>query len=470
MNYTYNPKADYQSPVKRVNYGQSIQSIQAEITRQYGISNGDREQSYINQFSSSSPVPIYKEELQVLKSCGVKSKNDLYSYLGDISRATAKWACITSKTQRAQNDRWLLEVYENVTKLKPYIENVSYQEPPDRTGEKISRFSKKSRSRMMDRFRKMKKSGLSLPFFVTLTYHRNEMRGDIAKKHLNTFLQRFRRLQSKNDQFRYFWKMEKQKRGAIHFHLMLWVPENVFPEKWNCSEKINGKKETTKQCEYLKLRVSSAWNEIAEPGDNKHLQAGTNCRPGFSWRMCTGYLAKYMEKEVTEKQFQKSAITGGYNPRKRKNYVYWNHQNDKTGFSRLSGKKRKQRVIKVCSTEKITEKPGRFWGFSYNFDFSACFRGETDIKNIDSIKSHLTNIQKTAYRQYIQYEKSEISRIKASNFSEKKKRVRLEKIAERMKNQRRRAIVNIKKIELGAMIQIEVAQKYAISAIKSGPV
>lgn len=469
MNYTYNSSKDLISPVSEADYSGSINTVKNYIASRNGVDTDKRVLSYLDEFNQNHSIQFTKDEATILKRCGVKSENQLYDYLRQVDRATAKWACITSKSQRNQNDRWLLEVYENVTKIKPYIENVSYQEPPDRTGKKVCRFSQKSRSRMMDKFRRMKKTGLKLPFFVTLTYHRNEMRGDVAKKHLNTFLQRFRRIQNGRDEFRYFWKMEKQKRGAIHFHLMMWVPESLFPAGWNQKEKINGKKETTLQCEYLKLRVSSAWNEIAEPGDNKHLQAGTNCRPVFSWRMCTGYLSKYMEKEVHENQFQQMAIIG-CNPKKRKNHQIFRSYPEKSGFKRLSEREKNIRCVKVCSTEMISESPGRFWGFSYNFDFSACFKGETDIKNIESIKNHLKNIQRKAYKRYIKYEKSEISRIQSSNFSHKKKKVRLKKIAERIQNQRRRAIVNIKKIELGAFIQIEIAQKYAINAIKKGPV
>lgn len=389
-------------------------------------------------------------------------------YLDEVERARVKWACITSKTQRVKNDRWLLEVYENVTKLRPYIENVSYQQPPSREGKTVNKFSQKSRSRMLDKFRRMRKEELNLPFFITLTYHRNEMRGDVAKKHLNTFFQRFRRLCGKNEKFRYFWKMEKQKRGAIHFHLMFFPPPSMFPDGWNSSEKIKGKKETTMQNEYLKLRISAAWNEIAEPLDNLHLKAGTNCRPVFSWRMCTGYLAKYMEKEVSESQFSESRITGGLNPRKRKNYHYFEVTNETFGFERLSMKRRGVRCIKVCESKQVSENAGRFWGFSNNFNFECFYKGETSIENVQQVEKHLKKIQKLAFKSYIEYEKTEIQRILNSNFSVKKKQYKLDKIAERVKNQRRRAVVNIEKIEKGAFIQIEVCRKLAFKAIKKG--
>lgn len=421
--------------------------------------------------SESAPynLPFSKVESYIFKKCSFETERDVFDYLEDVERAKVKWACITSKSQRTQNDRWLLEVYENVTKLKPYIENVSYQQPPDRTGRPVQKFSQKSRSRMMDRFRRMKKDSLKLPFFVTLTYHRNELRGDVAKKHLNTFLQRFRRLSDEKSPFRYFWKMEKQKRGAIHFHLMLWIPEKMFPAGWNSDQKIPGKKETTLQNEYLKLRVSAAWNEIAEPGDNKHLKAGTNCRPVFSWRMCTGYLSKYMEKPVCESDFQQKNIVGGFNPEKRSSYSFIGFPDtENRQTAHFEGNKKKSRCIKVSSTETSSENPGRFWGFSNNFDFSACYKGETDIKNIYIVRKHLRNIQKVAFKQYLDYEKSEVNRIQASNFSHKKKQSRLKKIKERVKNQRRRAVVNIEKIDRGAFIQIEVAQKYAFEALRKG--
>jgi hypothetical protein len=61
---------------------------------------------------------------------------------------------------------------------------------------------------------------LHSPFFVTLTYHNNypETSEDI-KRDMDSFLKRLKR--ALPDIF-YFWRLELQKRGAPHYHLILW--------------------------------------------------------------------------------------------------------------------------------------------------------------------------------------------------------------------------------------------------------
>jgi len=67
--------------------------------------------------------------------------------------------------------------------------------------------------------------------FLTLTFDR--IPPDLeAKKILDRFLERLRRYLGKN--FHYVWVAEKQKRGAIHYHLILidFIPIEVIRKKW----------------------------------------------------------------------------------------------------------------------------------------------------------------------------------------------------------------------------------------------
>lgn len=81
------------------------------------------------------------------------------------------------------------------------------------------------------------------------------------------------------------WKLEFQKRGAAHFHLVvMWKggrkPEDYELWKW----------------------IAYNWNEIAEPGDPDHLKHGSDCQAikagsGGQMRALMRYLSKYIAKE-----------------------------------------------------------------------------------------------------------------------------------------------------------------------------
>lgn len=107
--------------------------------------------------------------------------------------------------------------------------------------------------------------------FITLTYPA-EYSPDDKKRHLHNFAVWMRRFAPDCS---YFWKLEYQKRGAPHYHLILWgIP-------WSMTF-----------CRILSRR----WYEIVDSRDPKHLAAGTNCkRPDHPDRWHY-YLAKYLGK------------------------------------------------------------------------------------------------------------------------------------------------------------------------------
>lgn len=88
-------------------------------------------------------------------------------------------------------------------------------EPPQR-GE-VSGFSKKSRKRLLELFASLEPIKKSV--FITLTYPKEFPDVKTAKSHLRAFLERIRRLSASACGV---WRLEFQKRGAPHFHLIMW--------------------------------------------------------------------------------------------------------------------------------------------------------------------------------------------------------------------------------------------------------
>jgi hypothetical protein len=105
-----------------------------------------------------------------------------------------------------------------------------------------------------------------------------------AKKDLHVFRKRFERAWGA---FGMFWKIEPQKRGAPHFHLLVRFVGQI-------------------ELKALRIWMSENWYEVVGSGDVKHLLAGTRVEQVNSWNGVMVYAAKYMGKECY-------AEAGGWN-------------------------------------------------------------------------------------------------------------------------------------------------------------
>jgi hypothetical protein len=107
--------------------------------------------------------------------------------------------------------------------------------------------------------------------FITLTYPR-AWPGEWQKwkRDLDNMLHRFKR---KFPHFGAVWKLEPQKRGAPHFHLLA-VGVPFIAKVW----------------------LSQAWYDVVASRDPKHLAAGTQVQLARSHRGVVSYAAKYAAK------------------------------------------------------------------------------------------------------------------------------------------------------------------------------
>lgn len=135
---------------------------------------------------------------------------------------------------------------------------------------RVRGFSKASRWRMLQTVAKVRND--QVPLFLTLTYPA-DFPFDSAtwKRHLDNF---FKRLRRKCPGAAAIWKLEPQKRGAPHFHLLVWGVELFAFDAW----------------------VHTAWYEIVDSGDIKHIVHGAELERLRSYRGAKSYAAKYMGK------------------------------------------------------------------------------------------------------------------------------------------------------------------------------
>lgn len=139
---------------------------------------------------------------------------------------------------------------------------------------RVHGFSRKARQRFLLLVASFRRD--ALPLFVTLTYPESwPDEWQNWKDDLDTFV--------KNHVLRKWpgasvvWKLEPQKRGAPHFHLIVWGVLYMSKE-W----------------------LAQTWFEVVGSGDPKHLAAGTSVNRARSFRKVMCYAGKkYLGKDVT---------------------------------------------------------------------------------------------------------------------------------------------------------------------------
>lgn len=140
----------------------------------------------------------------------------------------------------------------------------------------VSGFSPASRLRLMRLAATLRRD--CVPIFITLTYPGVYPETPKQwKRHLDTLVKRLRR---RFEDCSAIWKLEPQRRGAPHFHLLLYgvyqVPDDF--RSW----------------------LSEAWYKVVGSGDERHLKAGTRVEYLRSYRGAVSYAAKYMDKTVDD--------------------------------------------------------------------------------------------------------------------------------------------------------------------------
>ena len=158
----------------------------------------------------------------------------------------------------------------NLVEAKPEQRMVSLQKPIGGPRGQVQTFSPQSRRRLRLLFDRLGRDAVSGALFVTLTYHAQMRDAGRAKRHLQSFS---KRLDREYEGIALIWRMEVQKRGSIHFHLLIFGV-GFIPWQW----------------------VADNWTAIVAPGDPEQLAAGTQVQKVRSYAEARHYLEKYLSK------------------------------------------------------------------------------------------------------------------------------------------------------------------------------
>ena len=154
----------------------------------------------------------------------------------------------------------------------------------------ISQFSPRSRVRFLKFLHSLRSSPTH---FITLTYP-SEFSPDSRewKRDLDALAKRISR---RFPRAWLAWKLEPQKRGAPHYHLI-----------GDMGQSFQNEKQKEVYVLFLREWFACAWFEIVGSGDEKHLRAGTQVDivAGNERTRLRKYVSKYVGKTVEENQSQ----------------------------------------------------------------------------------------------------------------------------------------------------------------------
>ena len=453
--------------------------------------------AYAFQAVNFNRETLQEVEQDLLQRHDLNNIYDLGFFDEARERAAARWACIRSKSQREEKKTssaaWKVSVFGGVTEIKPVILNRPAWAAPDRSGRGVNKFSKKSRRRLLQKMRRVNREKMNLPFFITLTYHKNYRDPKGSKKHLNRFLMKIRRhceAAGCADRFAYVWKMEPQERGAVHFHLAMWIPEparryqvrndkvrefkggrlhtykgkkalfQLIQRSWAWAHvEIDGIQVNYSDIKYRRKDGSTAGitKKMIIPGvDN--LLYGTQVRAVDSWAQFMGYISKYIGKETHK---ETGEIKGMEDAAARAPWMEYRLSmigKDPYQWQPLINYRPPARL------KKYPKETGRFWGTSNNLDIEILAGGMIDDKDLHSVKLLATELNNANYSEKLKQYDKYLSQLKKNRPKKyKAERVKaykyLRKIAGRYE-------INKEKISLFKGVQFDVDHKAAERVLK----
>ena len=152
----------------------------------------------------------------------------------------------------------------------------------------IRTFSSRSRRRLLNFLAQFNEKATPHVAFLTLTYP-----GEYTRKRKEWYehIKRFdRELERRYGRAWSVWKLEPQKRGAPHFHLLI-----GFDQPQMGLHFMDDGEDFQSACRW----VAETWYRIVGSNDPRHLRAGTRLEPMRSWDGVMSYASKYLGKETS---------------------------------------------------------------------------------------------------------------------------------------------------------------------------
>lgn len=175
--------------------------------------------------------------------------------------------------------KYTLKVHEHELSVQSPKPIHSPSPPPKRKSEDITRFSRKSRLRVLRKFNQLSTSVLGVPIFISLTTRHGslspeEFRHQFQKSFLPA-------LTGIIPDLVYAWRLEPHQDGYPHIHMFAW--------SW--------RKEANLSSEYYKRQIRDAWSKAMDDFTPAFRRYSTQIKRVGSHRKAMSYVSKYVAKE-----------------------------------------------------------------------------------------------------------------------------------------------------------------------------
>ena len=172
-----------------------------------------------------------------------------------------------------------LKIYEHEFEVCSQMPVRKGKRPPKRRRNDITRFSKKSRLRVLRKFNQLQTSRLSSPAFLTLTArHQNQSPEKFRKIFLEKFLPRLKKIVPN---LVYAWRIEPHQDNYPHIHMFAW--------SWDQERSLKSR--------YYKQPIRQAW--MKSISDQSYSASRHSCKIYgiHNHRHALSYVSKYVAKE-----------------------------------------------------------------------------------------------------------------------------------------------------------------------------
>ena len=183
-------------------------------------------------------------------------------------------------SQQATSGGAMVSVYSGLVTIKPdgqykrsSIPERSPAASPGGPRGKVTSFSKAARRRMIRFLNQVNPDRLGKPVFLSLTYH-NNYRERNPKQDRTAFLKRVARAYPG---CHWIWRLEYQRRGAPHWHIILWPEVDV-------------------DLQAQEDQLCQLWHEVVDPKNIDHAKYGARVVPLSDQRGVNIYMTKYLSR------------------------------------------------------------------------------------------------------------------------------------------------------------------------------
>lgn len=184
----------------------------------------------------------------------------------------------TSLDKRTISENYSFKVFPNCVEYTPKKGAFPHKHFRCAPRGDIQIFSKKSRFRLFHLMAKINNQLITKPLFITLTYHHGHHKvHSNTKGQLHHFLVMLRQF---DPDVQYIWRIELQKRGAPHYHLII----------------LPGKQDKQYIQNHYDCVVADLWHKIADPNSRAHKEYGCKVKEITSYRDACAYISKYVGK------------------------------------------------------------------------------------------------------------------------------------------------------------------------------